>query len=495
MRNRRIACVDIRDFGLEVRLRAFPDLRTVPAVLAATATDAAPILELNERARCRELYAGMTVAQGHARVPEMRVEIRDDHEAATVSRTIVKALQVLSPSVEEERAGLYYLEALGNGRLYKNERLFALRVIAAVNACGFPAALGVAANRSVAKIAAGISKADTCSVIPAGRERAFLSSLSVDHLNVTDETRDQLQALGLSTLAQVSSLPAAGLAERFGKEGALAKVQAGGGDPVPFVPETLKEEYTRQMPFPQPLFCEEMVIGYVERMLRQLFTVLRKHGQGCFRVCVMLDTELPDRFVTTLTLARPTLHVPRFIKQLQQKLSVARLSAGIRGAIVSITGVGVLPAEQVSIEHSSRETNKNAVLPREIYAPVCVVAALPEESFAFQPVTGFKARTGKGGTSLRGRHVYSSRSVAGLRLLQPPEQIKVVIHAGVLQSIQVRAVLSKVHRKTGPWMLSGRWWSSDFHRLYYDVETSDALAYLIFFDRLTMHWFLQGVFD
>ena len=156
MRNRRIACVDIRDFGLEVRLRALPDLRAVPAVLAATATDAAPILELNERARCRELYAGMTVAQGHARVPEMRVEIRDDHEADTVSRTIVKALQVLSPCVEEERAGLYYLEALGNGRLYKNERLFALRVIAAVNACGFPAALGVAANRSVAKIAAGI---------------------------------------------------------------------------------------------------------------------------------------------------------------------------------------------------------------------------------------------------------------------------------------------------------------------------------------------------
>lgn len=495
MRNRRIACVDIRDFNLEVRLRTRQNLRAVPVVLAATATDAAPILELNERARCRELCAGMTVAQGQARVPEMLVVIRNDHEASTVSRTIVKALQVLSPCVEEERPGLYYLEALGNGRLYKNERLFALRVIAAVNACGFPAALGVAANRSVAKIAAGISKSDTCSVIPAGRERAFLSSLSVDHLNLTDKTRDQLQALGLSTLAQVAALPAAGLAERFGREGAVARAQARGDDPVPFVPEILKEEYTRQMPFSHPLFCEQMVIGYVEEMLRQLFTLLRKHGQGCFRVCVMLDTEAPDRFVTTLTLARPTLHVPRFLSQLQQKLGVARLSAGIRGAIVTITGVGMLPAEQVSTGHSSRGANKNAALPREIYAPACLVATLPEESFEFQPVTGFRAQTGKEKQSLPGGHVYSSRSVAGLRLLQPPEQIKVAIHGGVLQSIRVRAGLFKVHRKRGPWMLSGRWWSSDFHRLYYDVETSDALAYLIFFDRLTMDWFLQGIFD
>jgi hypothetical protein len=155
----------------------------------------------------------------------------------------------------------------------------------------------------------------------------------------------------------------------------------------------------------------------------------------------------------------------------------------------------MLPAEQVSIQRLSRKADLSTPLPEEVCISTCVVSVWPEERFELHPVSTFRTQADRGVRPGGQRHVYSSRSIAGLRLLQPPERIRVVLHDGVLQSIRTRAALLKVQRKTGPWMLSGRWWSRDVKRLYYDVETSDALGYLIFFDRLTTRWFLQGIFD
>ena len=212
MRNRRIACVRVPDFGLQLK----SPTQQAPVVLASAPSGT--ILAVNVGARSLYVQVGMTVAQGQARVPDLQVEVRDKKREQQASRQVVQKLQTLSPCVEAEAPGFYYLEALGQGRLYASERAFARRLIAAVQNCGFLATVGVAGHRSAAGAAALISQPGTSTIVPPGRESKFFAGLPVERLKLPDEMHAQLHALGLSTVAQVAAIPASDLAERFAEE-------------------------------------------------------------------------------------------------------------------------------------------------------------------------------------------------------------------------------------------------------------------------------------
>ena len=94
-------------------------------------------------------------------------------------------------------------------------------------------------------------------------------------------------------------------------------------------------------------------------------------------------------------------------------------------------------------------------------------------------------------------HPYALHLIAGLRLFQPPREVAVVINDSREPDSLVfgRKSSQKVRRHFGPWELSGGWWSTDYERLYYEVETSRERMYLVYYDRLQSRWFMQGVFD
>jgi hypothetical protein len=93
------------------------------------------------------------------------------------------------------------------------------------------------------------------------------------------------------------------------------------------------------------------------------------------------------------------------------------------------------------------------------------------------------------------------RPVYGLRLIMPPREINVVTESGRLRALNFKKRSLTVTRQSGPWKLSGNWWYGSsttvlpFNRLYYEIDTEDNRAFLLYFDRALSSWFLQGVFD
>jgi protein ImuB len=493
MRDRRIACVRLPDFGLELKS---PKQRA-PVVLASGAAASGTILAVNEMARDLHVQAGMTVAQGQARAPDLQVEIRDEKREHRVSRQVVQKLRSLSPCVEVEAPGLYYLEALGQGRLHPSERVFARRILAAVRACGFCAAVGVAGHRAAAGAAAAISQPGTCTVIPPGREAKFLAALPVERLKLPDAMHAQLHALGLSTVAQVAALPASELAERFGHAGAVAVRRARGEAVEHFRPEALFEDLSRAVPFVFPLFCRQTVTAYVESMLKELFGTLQQRNRACRRVHIRLHFEDGQQETMELAVARPSLVVSRFVRQLEPKLE-GRRTAGIKGIEVRIAAVAVPPSDQLPLQPAvpPRAVEKEQIPrpPGPVYAAQLIAAALPEAGFALQPVTRAPTRARQPQQSLS-RPVFCAGSIAGLRLLQPPRRAEVTGDGGVPHTVRVTGRPERIRHRRGPWELSGGWWDGDFHRLYYEVETQAERRYLLFLDRLDAAWFLHGIFD
>ena len=107
------------------------------------------------------------------------------------------------------------------------------------------------------------------------------------------------------------------------------------------------------------------------------------------------------------------------------------------------------------------------------------------------------------------------RATTALRIMRPPESIRVDLRDNQPARIYHRGTRGKVLSASGPWRTSGDWWQENpWHQDEWDLEVELAPSsqrigardtrarsvphralYRIFFDALSQSWFLRGVYD
>lgn len=494
MRIPRIACVRAPDFSLTWWLARHPEYAASPVVLAEGRKAGAPVVAANATARAYDVRPGLSVSQARARAPALHVHVRDPDAEHDLSRQIVTRLQSLTPSVEEESPGLWFLESLGKGRLYGGERPFIKRVFSALDPWGLPVCIGLADNRAVARVAAQVASVRSFVIVPPGRERKFLAALPSEH-TAMPELAPYLHALGLSTMQQVAELPASQWAARFGRSGVKLQELARGLEGSPFAPEKLSEPLQRAEAYDFPLFSSPTLVERTETLLALLLSTLSSRQQAAHTVCVDFDLEDGSKSSRELSLAQPSCISTPFARQLAQKLKEQALRAGVRGVVVRIESVSAAPVEQ--LEWSRRPAR---VVPRELphrsgewRVPRALSAPLPEAAAEWRPVD---APTPRAELPLADASVELAclSSPSGLRLFSPPQRVNAVWAGDVLSKLEGPSLQQRVQTCRGPWVVSGHWWRTPFHRLYYEVNTAGG-CYLVYYDRATGHWYVQGLFD
>jgi protein ImuB len=138
-------------------------------------------------------------------------------------------------AVEPERPGLVCFDARGLLRLHGGTE----GVLRAVRtALHMPARFGIAPSRFAAVAAATRARTRRPEVVGGGTDgraaaRSYLAPLPVALLRARPSLSalpEALERLGIRTLGELAALPAAALADRFGKPGLLAYELARGGD-------------------------------------------------------------------------------------------------------------------------------------------------------------------------------------------------------------------------------------------------------------------------
>ena len=84
-----------------------------------------------------------------------------------------------------------------------------------------------------------------------------------------------------------------------------------------------------------------------------------------------------------------------------------------------------------------------------------------------------------------------------LRRLRPPRPVGVEVADGrPVRVTDPAAGTLAVVTSAGPWRISGDWWDVDvWARDEWDVALTDQTVWRLAHDRLTNHWFLDGVYD
>ena len=343
-----------------------------------------------------------------------------------------------------------------------------------------------------------------------------------------------LQRWGLTTLRELTALPAGDLSARLGQAGPSLQRLARGVDPRPLVPDPGVPRFVQAIELEWPIDGLEPLSFVLARLLEPLSIALEQADRGA--AALRLDLRLTDRSSHARVLQLPA--AMRDARVLRTLL-LLDLESHPPHAAIDIVTIEIDPAPARVVQYSLLErampsvetlATLNARLGALVGASRCGSAALLDthrpdgfEMRRFAPDAGRRtshvapivapphvAPHIARGTSHtapplnvapRTPHVSVSLLPPTLRRFRPPVAVRVTVEHGA----PVRVAVDRrgmpgggVEQRAGPWRTSGAWWETDgagWDRDEWDVALSDGSMCRLFHDRRTERWFLDGVLD
>jgi protein ImuB len=229
-----IVCVLLSRFQLTVAVSDRAELLQIPAALAPEPGAQQKVGEVSLAAEAFGVHPGMQLGEALSRCPRLVLVPPDPAGVADLWERLLVRLESIGAAVEPERPGLACFDAQG---LLKLQGGLEGVLASARRALRTPARFGVAPSRFAAVAASTRARVRRPVIVPGGRAeaRAFLAPLPVALLRARAALAEAglpetLERLGVETLGELSSMPPAALADRFGKIGLLAYELASGGD-------------------------------------------------------------------------------------------------------------------------------------------------------------------------------------------------------------------------------------------------------------------------
>jgi DNA polymerase-4 len=178
-----LAHLDLDAFFAAVEELEAPELKTKPLVVGGDPHGRGVVATANYVARRYGIHSAMSCAEAFRRCPQA-VFLRPRHRLyKEYSRAVWDTVREVVPTVERTGMDEGYLDVGEVAADFARARVVAEAVQAAVRgATSLTCALGVASCQVVAKIASDRRKPGGLTVVPAGREAAFLAPFDVRRL-------------------------------------------------------------------------------------------------------------------------------------------------------------------------------------------------------------------------------------------------------------------------------------------------------------------------
>ena len=504
----RIACILVPNFPIAALIRSDSSLAGVPFVISENHDAHAEILFVSDAAAKHGVRAGMTIAQARAMTMQLVAIPRSTAAESSAAEAIADAAESVSPLVEPGEDGCAWLDLSGLGRFYESEEAIASELMGRVHRIGLDAAVGIAANREIAHLAAccgGIR------VIPSRREREFIDWLPIDALNLAARDGGEVEATlarwGLKRLGELARLDPDALGSRLGRRGIELVRLARGESPRPPHPRRRTEVFTESIELEYGIETLEPLAFVMRAILDRL--IERMEMRGLVAGDLLLTLGLADRRINArrVAIAAPTNDVRAILTLITLSLESSPPDA---------------PAETIRIEVTPRVPRPAqadmflppAPAPDRLETTIARLAALcgPENVGmltadnthrpeavrldAFKPPAPCPIALRIEPTDNITRLV--------IRAIRPAMEVEVMSVRGMPEFVRGPKLGARVISIAGPWRRDGEWWRDGdgeesriaaFCRDYYELQLDDGCVYRAFRDPRSDRWFVDGVYD
>jgi DNA polymerase-4/protein ImuB len=248
----RLACVTVPNFRIALERGRSPQLAGRPLAIGEPSPGTNQVLDCSPEATARGVRTGMPLRDARTIVPDLVVLPPDPVFYARRFDALLDALEDAEPAIEAGDDGVAFAATDPNADEHAEWQSASRLVRAVRDSSGIEASAGIGEGKFVAWCAAAVSAPGEVTIVPPGREQAFLAPLGASFLPVSYDTQRKLALYGLRTIGDVAQLAIGAAQAQFGREGARMHALARGIDRTPFVPRPRREPIGASLTMPAP---------------------------------------------------------------------------------------------------------------------------------------------------------------------------------------------------------------------------------------------------
>jgi DNA polymerase-4 len=343
--------VDMDAFFASVEERDNPALKG-KAVVVGTGVRGV-VSAANYEARKFGIHAAMPVGRAKRLAPHAIFVPPNMSRYSEVSSHIMEIFRSVTPLVEPLSLDEAFLDVTGAKRLLGNGREIAKQIRAKVEASeGITCSVGIATTKFIAKLASGRCKPNGMLEIASDRVLEFLHPLPVNAIwGVGPKTNEELQKLGLRTVADIANTPRQTLIRALGEAaGASLYELAWGRDYRDVEPEEVDKSISAVETFDTDTEDQEIVLRELLRLTEKATYRMREKDFSARTISIKVrfaDFKTITRSKTVPLPISATHEVFEVVRNLFLALKLDR--ARIRLVGVSLDGLedGVDASEQL----------------------------------------------------------------------------------------------------------------------------------------------------
>ena len=304
---RQIIHADFDAFYASVEQLDNPDLRDRPVVVGGSPEDRGVVASASYEARRFGVRSAMPMRTALRLCPDAVRMPANFNRYREVSRHVMAIFSEFTPLVEPLSLDEAYLDVTALVAAGRDAVDLARQLKSQVKEeLGLAISVGVAASKSVAKIASDFGKPDGFEVVAPGSERDFLSPLPVGRLwGVGPKRVERLNAEGVHTIGDLASQPDEWFTVVFGKAGSRIRLLALGEDDSPVVVERETKSISSESTFPQDTGNRDELLEMVGRLSQDVARGLRDHALRGRTVKIKLRLSDFTTLTRQKTLAEP----------------------------------------------------------------------------------------------------------------------------------------------------------------------------------------------
>lgn len=313
---RKIIHLDLDAFFCSVEELRNPALKGKPFAVGGHPDQRGVVASCSYAARRFGVRSAMPMARALRLCPDLLVLQHHFPAYREASNQVMERLRALTPLVEQISIDEAFLDVSAMPEAANelaNQLGTSIR-----EELSLPCSLGVATNKLVAKIATDVGKLraresgvtgspNALTKVPPGTEAEFLAPLPVEALwGVGPKTAARLAELGIHTIGDLASQPAAELGKRFGKMGWELADRARGIDDRPVVTEHETKSVSQETTFARDARDAKTIHATLRAQAEQVAKSLQREDLHAATIRIKIRWANFTTMTRQMTLSQPT---------------------------------------------------------------------------------------------------------------------------------------------------------------------------------------------
>ena len=359
--SRQALCLWLPTFQLRLELVRSPELdSTSVALLSPGESTRRTLWQVSERAYDAGVRPGQLISQAVSLCPSLTLLEPDPAHYDAAVDAMLEALAGLTPVVEPAGAGRVFLGMDGLGRLYGSPQRQAERALHALFRV-FPSPLvastraGMAPGKFGAWVAAASSHPGRPLVVAEDELVPFLSSRPVGSLPVDPVVIQRLERLGVTTLGELTRLPAPALVAQFGEDGRNALAWATGRRVDPVRPWHRPRPIRVSLDFPTPVGTTETLHGALDRLVERALSRPARRGRSVTAARLGAHLEGGGSWSVEAVLREPTSQLRKIASPLRGKMTLAPPPRAVETLVLELTRFGAPSAQTLLFDRKEAQ--------------------------------------------------------------------------------------------------------------------------------------------